>query len=194
MLMEKSLLRREIVPFLSMFALLIVATMAGDYVMHYFDLVWIGRYLGIPGTILVLLSLLYSLRKRKLISSGNPRTLLSLHEFLAWLGSWMILVHAGIHFNTILPWLAVAAMVINVVSGLTGKFILERARRHMAALKQQHQLRGMSKDEIDKEVFWDAVTLDVMAKWRKVHFPITMVSGVLTLGHIISIFLFWNWR
>ncbi len=192
--MEKSLLRREIVPFLSMFAILIVATMVGDYVMHYFDLVWIGRYLGIPGTLLVLVSLLYSLRKRKLISRGDPRTLLSLHEFLAWLGSWMILVHAGIHFYTILPWLAVGAMVINLISGLTGKFILQRARRHVAELKEMHQQRGMSKDEVDKEVFWDAVTLDVMGKWRKVHFPITLVSGVLALGHIISIFLFWNWR
>lgn len=194
MLMEKSLLHREIVPFLLMFALLVFATMVGDYVMHYFDLVWIGRYLGIPGTIIVLLSLLYSLRKRKLIRSGNPRTLLSLHESLTLLGSWMILVHAGIHFNTILPWLALGAMVINVVSGLTGKFILERSRRHMAALKEHHKLRGMSKDEIDKEVFWDAVTVDMMAKWRKVHFPITLVFAVLTLGHIISIFLFWNWR
>jgi hypothetical protein len=194
MLMEKSLLHREVVPFLLMFALLIVATMIGDYVMHYFDLVWIGRYLGIPGTVIVLLSLIYSLRKRKLIRSGNPRILLSLHELLTLLGSWMILVHAGIHFNSILPWLALGAMVINVVSGLTGKFILERSRRHMAALKEQHKLRGMSKDEIDREVFWDAVTVDMMAKWRKVHFPITLVFAVLTLGHIISIFLFWNWR
>jgi len=192
--METSLLRREIVPFLAMFAILIVATMVGDYLMHRFDLVWIGRFLGIPGTLLVLLSLVYSLRKRKVISSGNPKILLALHELLAWLGSWMILLHAGIHFNTILPWLAMGAMVVNVISGMTGKFILDRARRHLASLKQQHQSSGLSKNEVDKEVFWDAVTLDVMAKWRKVHFPITLVTAVLAFGHIISILLFWNWR
>jgi hypothetical protein len=46
----------------------------------------------------------YSLRKRKLIRSGQPV---------------MLLVHAGIHFNSILAWLATVAMIINVVSGLT---------------------------------------------------------------------------
>ncbi len=192
--MERSLLRREVVPFLAMFAILIGATMVGDYVMHYLDLVWIGRYLGIPGTLMVLLSLLYSLRKRKLISMGEPKTLLAWHEWMAWMGSWLILVHAGIHFYTILPWLATGAMLVNLVSGLTGKFILQSSRRHIAELKQMHQERGMSKDEIEREIFWDAVTVDVMAKWRKVHFPITMVFAVLALGHIISILLFWNWR
>ena len=51
----------------------------------------------------------------------------------------------------------------------------------------------MSKEDIERAVFWDAVTLDAMAKWRKVHIPIFIVFAVLALGHIISIFLFWGW-
>jgi hypothetical protein len=47
---------------------------------------WIGRYLGIPGTALILLSLRYSLRKRKLITTGNPVRLLRAHEWMAWCG------------------------------------------------------------------------------------------------------------
>ena len=50
---------------------------------------------------------------------------------MAWLGSLLVLVHAGIHFNAILGWLAVWAMLIDVGSGLTGKFLLERSRRRL---------------------------------------------------------------
>jgi hypothetical protein len=69
------------------------------------NLVWVGRYLGIPGTILIIGSLVYSLRKRKYITTGSAKSLLHLHEIGAWLGSLMVLLHAGIHFNAILPWL-----------------------------------------------------------------------------------------
>jgi hypothetical protein len=44
------------------------------------NLVWVGRYLGIPGTILIIASLTYSLRKRKFISDGKSEDLLNLHE------------------------------------------------------------------------------------------------------------------
>ncbi|MGB5611697.1 MAG: hypothetical protein WBM67_03475, partial [Sedimenticolaceae bacterium] len=112
--MERSLIRKEVIPFLLMFGTLILATIVSDALLHYFDLVWVGRYLGIPGTLLILLSLFYSMRKRKLVSFGKPKTLLVLHETLAWLGALMILVHAGIHVYAILPWLALIAMLVNV--------------------------------------------------------------------------------
>lgn len=192
--MKRSLFRKEIVPFFLMFALLLVATFIVDLLLHRFNLVWIGRYLGIPGTILILLSFLYSMRKRKIITTGSPKTLLNLHEFLTWLGSLMILVHAGVHFNAILPWLATVAMLVNVISGMTGKFVLERARRHMASKKDDFLGRGMSNEAVEKEMFWDAVTVDLMKKWRVVHFPITLVFSVLGIAHILSIFLFWQWK
>ncbi|MFA5083426.1 MAG: hypothetical protein WC474_12825 [Hydrogenophilaceae bacterium] len=191
--MTTSLLHREVVPFILTLLVLVAATLAGDYALHAFDLVWVGRYLGIPGTLLILFSFGYSLRKRKLIRSGNPRKLLTLHETFTLLGALMVLIHAGIHFNAILPWLALAAMLLNVFSGLIGKFLLDRSRRHVAARRETYSLKGMAKDEMEKELFWDAVTYELMAKWRAVHFPITLVFVVLGLGHIVSIFLFWNW-
>ncbi|MDD4882120.1 MAG: hypothetical protein PHX10_11140 [Gallionellaceae bacterium] len=192
--MDTSLLNREVVPFVLMLLLLVVATLAGDYALHALDLVWVGRYLGIPGTLLILFSFGYSLRKRKLIRSGNPRKLLTVHEIFTLLGALMVLIHAGIHFNAILPWLALVAMLLNVFSGLIGKFLLDRSRRHVAERRQTYSLKGMAKDEMEKELFWDAVTYELMAKWRAVHFPITLVFVVLGLGHIVSIFLFWNWQ
>jgi hypothetical protein len=191
--MKSSLWREHVLPFSLLLGFLVVATLGGDYLLHRLDLVWVGRYLGIPGTLLIIGSLYYSLRKRKYVSAGNPKTLLKLHEFGTWLGSLMVLIHAGIHFNAILPWLATAAMGVNVVSGLVGKLLLSRSRQHVQEERTQFQLRGLSKPEVEKAVFWDAVALDAMAQWRRVHIPIFIVFAVLALGHIVSIFLFWGW-
>ncbi|MEB0140650.1 hypothetical protein QN363_16600 [Undibacterium sp. CCC2.1] len=191
--MKMSLMREQVLPFSLLTGVLAVITLAGDYVLHRLNLVWVGRYLGILGTLLIIVSFAYSMRKRKYMLSGNPGYLLKLHEFSAWLGSAMILLHAGIHFNAILPWLATVAMSINVVSGMIGKFLLLRARRHVQGERQQFQLRGMSKPEVEQAVFWDALTVGAMAQWRKVHIPIFIVFLVLSLAHIMSIFLFWGW-
>ena len=191
--MTESLWRRHILPFAVLLGVLAAATLAGDYALHRFNLVWVVRYLGIPGTILIILSLVYSLRKRKYITSGNPKILLTLHEFGSWLGSLMVLIHAGIHFNAILPWLATIAMGVNVISGMVGKMLLDRSRRHLQGQREHFQLRGLSRTEVEQTLFWDAVMLDAMTKWRKVHIPIFIVFAVLSLGHIISIFLFWGW-
>jgi len=154
----------------------------------------VGRWLGIPGTLLILASFGYSMRKRKLISRGNPVTLLRWHEGLAWLGSLLILVHAGIHFNAILPWLATAAMAVNVTSGLTGKFLLAQARRHMDAARAELQARGVAQPQGPDITHADSLTFDAVRKWRVVHFPITLAFGVLALAHIVSSLLFWSWR
>ena len=192
--METSLARKEILPSVLLLGSLIAGTLIVDALLHQFNLVWIGRYLGIPGTLLILSSFFYSMRKRKLINVGKPKALLALHETFTWLGALMILVHAGVHAYTILPWLALIAMLVNVISGMTGKYLLDRSRRYLAEKKEIYAQRGLSGEALDKEVFWDAVAVDVMKQWRAVHFPITLVFGVLGVAHILSIFLFWQWK
>ena len=192
--MEQSLIRKKVVPFLKLFGALILATIITDALLHQFELVWIGRWLGIPGTIIILLSFFYSMRKRKLISFGKPKTLLTLHETLTWTGALMILVHAGIHIYTILPWLALIAMLVTVISGMIGKYLLDRSHRFLAEKKEVYSQQGLSEQEIEKKLFWDATTFDLMKKWRAVHLPITLVFAVLGITHILSIFLFWQWR
>ena len=191
--MKNSLWREHVLPFTLLLGLLAAATLAGDYVLHRLNLVWVGRYMGIPGTLLIIGSLYYSARKRKWVATGNIKSLLTMHEFGTWLGSLMVLIHAGIHFNAILPWLATVAMGVNVVSGLVGKMLLGRSRQHVQGERERFQLRGLSKSAVEQAVFWDAVALDAMAQWRKVHIPIFVVFAVLALGHIFSILLFWGW-
>ena len=191
--MKSSLWREHVLPFTLLLGLVAAATLAGDYVLHRFNLVWVGRYLGIPGTLLIIGSLYYSLRKRKYVSTGDPKLLLKMHEFGTWLGSLMVLIHAGVHFNAILPWMATVAMGVNVISGMVGKMLLGRSRQHVQGEREHFQLRGLSKADVEQAVFWDAVALGAMTQWRKVHIPIFVVFAVLALGHIVSIFLFWGW-
>lgn len=161
-----------------------------DYFFHLYQVTSVGRYLGYGGTAVILASFVYSLRKRKLIEWGSPKKLLALHEYMAWAGSVMILVHAGIHFNALLPWLAVLMLLIAVASGLTGKFLLKSASQ---ALKEKHAAlvkSGLSKEEAEKKLFFDSITVGVMKKWRAVHLPITLILAILVLLHIISEFMF----
>lgn len=192
--MNRSVLRGEIMPAVWGFTLLIAATAASDALLHAMKLAWIGRWLGIPGTLLIVASFAYSLRKRKLIASGSPARLLELHEQLAWIGSLMVLVHGGIHLHAWLPWLALAAMMINVASGYVGRMLLARSRKRVEARREALQAEGLPPDDVTRTLFWDAVTLDAMKKWRTVHFPITTAFTVLALAHIVSIALLWGWR
>lgn len=188
--MKQPLLTKYVLPFFQWYALMIFIAISIDYILHRFQLVFIGRYLGFIGTFVVLLSFIYSLRKRKIIESGSPKKLLELHEYLAWAGSILLLVHAGIHFNALLPWLAIFMLLIAVASGLVGKFLLKKASE---TLKEKRQLlidKGHSNEDADKKLFFDSITVDLMKKWRVVHLPITLLLGILALMHIITILMF----
>lgn len=180
----REFLQKHGLPFLLIVAAFALAALLGDVLLHALGLRWIGRYLGIPGVLLIALSLVYSLRKRERSAKGVSPALLRWHEWAAWLGSLLVLIHSGVHFNAALPWLATFAMGVNVISGLVGKFLLKHAHEHLQAdpaTGVQPSLPG-------------AMMLDVMVHWRRVHIPIFVAFSVLALGHILSIFLFSGWR
>jgi uncharacterized MnhB-related membrane protein len=157
-------LRREVLPFLLIFGALGAVALLLEALLRALDVAWIGRYLGIPGTLLILASFGYSLRKRKAIRLGRPAHWLRVHEGMAWLGSALVLAHAGLTFKAVLAWLALGAMLINVISGLTGQFLLDRSWRHL------------------------------VRQWRIVHLPITLAFATLATAHIVAELLFWSWR
>ncbi len=192
--LQARLIRREVLPFVLYMVALVASTLVIDAALHLLNIVWIGRWLGIPGVMLILASFGYSMRKRKWIRSGQPATLLRWHEGLAWLGSLLVLVHAGIHFNAILAWLAVGAMLVNVGSGLTGKFLIARSRQRLDEARQRMRDQGLSAATVADRSYWDTMTFDAVKKWRVIHFPITLAFGVLALAHIVATFLFWGWK
>ena len=185
--MHRSLLVRQVLPAIGLYLALIAATIILDAGLHRAGLVWIGLYLGPVGTALILLSFLYSLRKRKKISFGAPKKMLQLHETLSWVGALLVLLHAGVHVNALIPWFATAAMLVVVASGLTGSVLVKRATE----IVKSRQSRVTAGEE-DNTVL-DAVTLDIMKKWRVVHMPLNAVFLVLFALHLISVTIFWHW-
>lgn len=188
--MAQSVIGKYVLPFLQWFALMIFVAIVVDYFFHLYGVTAVGRYLGYVGTATILGSFVYSLRKRRYVNYGSPKKMLQLHEYLAWAGSVMILVHAGIHFNAVLPWLAVLMLLVAVASGLVGKFLLKGATQTHRERLQALVSKGMSKEEASKKLFYDAITVDAMKKWRAVHLPITILVGLLALLHIVSVFVF----
>ena len=85
-------------------------------------------------------------------------------------------------------------MLINVVSGLTGKFLLERARKRLGATRKRLTEEGISAAEQEAVLHFDALAFDIVKRWRVVHFPITLAFGLLALAHLVAIALFWGWR
>lgn len=192
--MNRSVYRVEVLPFVWSIGLLLAATALADALLHGLKLVWVGRWLGIPGTLLIVASFAYSLRKHKLVTSGSPARLLELHEQLAWAGSLLVLVHAGVHLHAWLPWLATLALLVNIVSGLLGRQLLQRSRKHVEERRAALRDSGATAEDVEKTLFWDAVAVDAMKKWRVVHFPITTAFTVLALAHVASTLLLWGWR
>ncbi|MCC7073248.1 MAG: hypothetical protein IT383_18155 [Deltaproteobacteria bacterium] len=188
--MRARLLSREVLPHVVAFIALVVVTLLVDALLHFLGAVWLGRYLGIPGTLLIIGSFAYSLRKRKIIRVGKPATLLRWHEGMTWAGSLLVLVHAGIHFNALLGWLAVAAMLVSVGSGIAGKFLLDRSRRRLVAARVRLREHGLSEVDLEDRLYWDSLTFDVVKAWRVVHFPITLAFAVLAVAHIVAVTLF----
>lgn len=183
--MHRSLLFRQVAPAALLLAGLVLGAIVLDTVLHVLELGWIGVWLGPAGTGLLLVSFLYSLRKRKRITFGQPKALLELHQSLGWAGSLAILVHGGGHFSALLPWLAAIAMVIVATSGMVGAVLL---RRSLELLRQEGQPAADSSRAV-----LDAITLDLMKKWRAVHMPLNAVFLALAVLHIAAAVLLRTW-
>ena len=184
---------KNILPLVLIYLAFVAAATVIHLVLHSARQKWILRYLGIAGTLLILTSFIYSLRKRKIISFGKPKLLLQIHEVMAWSGAVLILAHSGIDFEAVIPRAAVFAMLIVVASGLTGKYLLKNARENIKSRRSELKAKNLSEEEIEKELFSLSLLADKMQMWRSVHIPLTVIFAALALLHIIITLLFWRW-
>ena len=180
--MLDSLLIRRVLPLLVSFITLVVMAALLDFFLHVAGLVWVGRYLGITGTLFLVFSFAYSARKQKVVRSGPMGAFLRFHCRSGWIGTLMLLVHSGIHFNALLPWATTLFMLIVTVSGHIGQYIYRKAK---------DELRLKGGEDI---LYWDSLAINALGQWRKIHMPLVSLFLGLALMHILSIMFFWNWR
>ena len=102
----------------------------------------------------------------------------------------LLLVHAGIHFNGLLAWLAIAAMLITVTLGLVDKFILKEATADHALNEAILEIDGYNKPEIDKKLYLENIFVTQIQLWHKIHLPIAFLFLCLSLLHIVAIIVF----
>ncbi len=184
---------REAIWDIAFFILIVLSALAVDWGLHRSGQLHWGRYFGYVGTMMLIVSFLHSARKRKWIQRGRAPFFLRLHEVLSGLGAMLILVHGGIHFNALLPWLTMASMLVAVASGLTGKYLLKKSRIIVSGKKQALLDRGLSDEEMENHLYWDSLVVDLMKRWRTVHIPITILFAVSTILHVTTVLIFWRW-
>lgn len=192
--MWQSVLIQRALPLVLSYLLLIAAAISLDYILHAVGLAWIGRYLGVSGTVFLASSFGYSARKKKIVKNGTIRFFLRLHCNAGWIGTLMILVHSGIHFNALLPWMATLFMMTVTASGHVGQYLVRKLREEVNMKKKETGIDNDRDEDIERQCYWDSVTLKALEKWRTIHMPIVSVLLGLTLLHIATILLFMNWR
>jgi hypothetical protein len=177
--MPRQFLVRRLIPSVLVFLALPAAAIGLDFLLHSLGAGWVGRWFGPLGSGLLVLSFLYSLRKRRWIAFGSPGALLRTHEVLSWTAALLLCVHGGIHFEAWIPWLGIAALLVVTGSGLAGRYLLADARAALAAGGGEEQQLSL------------ALLTRAMQRWRSIHMPITAVFAALGLVHVAATILLW---
>lgn len=98
----------------------------------------IGYWLGIAGGSLMLLLLLYPLRKRvKLRALGTVGFWFRAHMILGVLGPVLVLLHANFRLGSINSNVALAAMLIVAISGVVGRYLYGKIHLGMYGRKAE---------------------------------------------------------
>src|SRR3546814_19307038 len=80
-------------------------------------------------------------------------------------------------------------MAVNITSGLTGKYLVQRSKRWMKQAKTELRDEGLADSEIEQQLFWNSLAAGLVRKWRTIHLPIALAFAVLATAPILSTFL-----
>ena len=142
---------------------------------------------GIAGTLLIIISFTYSMRKRKkLLTVGSPKYWLQAHEWLSIGGTFIIFVHTGTHLTAMVPVITLIFMVIAFVSGLVGRYVYNNVKADLKDKKMNMKKDGIEPDEIELKLWALTVSSDALSKWRAFHMPVISFLSVMVIYHAIS--------
>jgi hypothetical protein len=174
-------------------AALVVAAVVGAYALErrlqHFAGTAMGHALGVLGAFLLVVVFLYPIRKY-FLKRGRLSEWLAWHMVLGFVGPLLVIVHGAFHFHALLPLLASLAMVLSVMSGLVGRYLVTDARRALCGLEQQLRQQGLSAADREQTLLIRASSVRAMTRWRMVHYPIAAVLLTLMVFHVISALYF----
>jgi hypothetical protein len=144
-------------------------------------------FTGIVGTLVLILSFGYSLKKRKkLLVVGKIKSWLLAHEWLAIVGSVIIFIHTGTHLKAIVPIITLILMFTAFLSGLIGRYVYDKARGRLTMQREELKKEGLSESDIEQRLWALIITSNALSKWRAVHKPIVSILAVMILYHTVS--------
>jgi len=145
-----------------------------------------GHLLGWIGFGVVLLVFIYPIKKRMSRNHRWPRGWFQVHMVAGLIGPLLILLHSGAHVHAVVPLLALAAMVVVVVSGIVGQGVHYLALRTLNDQRRQLREEGLSLNEIDLRLHQMAAQEEAFRLWQSIHAPMTLMFLVLTAIHVVG--------
>ncbi|MDH4194818.1 MAG: hypothetical protein OEY80_03825 [Nitrospirota bacterium] len=112
------------------------------------------------------------------------------HIVFGIVGPLVIFVHAGVHFHAWVPILALIAMVLVVMSGITGQALHYLAFRTLYERRHESAFEGMTEEAIDAHLHDLALQEETLRWWKCLHGPLTWAFVSLTLLHIGGVLYF----
>lgn len=111
-----------------------------------------GHLIGVIGTIVMSLTLIYSFRKHVQGKRGRKNPL-STHVYYGLIGSLLVALHAGYGFASLIGTLAFLSMLMVVLSGLVGTLLFNRVnqtlKEHKAELRALKDMFRKRKKELN---------------------------------------------
>lgn len=101
-----------------------------------------GHFIGVVGTVMMFLTLVYLFKKRVLGKRGRQNPL-SKHIFYGLMGPSLVVIHSAHKLDSLIGLLTFVAMLVVVLSGIIGRFLFRRVSR---SLKEQQRELAMLKD------------------------------------------------
>ena len=128
-----------------------------------------GYWIGVVGAVMMLVLMLYSLRKRFRFARdwGNIRGWFVFHMLLGVLGPLLILLHSTFQIGSLNAGVALYSMVTVALSGVAGRFLFQRVNRGLDGektdLETLQQKAGLDQDDARSRLAF-APTLEARLK------------------------------
>lgn len=143
-----------------------------------------GHLLGWLGLGIMLLVFGYSVKKRFGRQTGWPKAWFWLHQLAGIIAPVLIIVHAGPHFHALVPSLALTAMLIVTLSGLTGAFVHRKALTLLNSGRKALLAQGLSEQQAEDKLYDLAAEAASFKIWRLIHVPVAVLFMILVIAHI----------
>lgn len=144
----------------------------------------VAHLVGWTGLVFIGFTFVYPLKRWLNPNQVWSRRWFEVHIVFGIVGPLIIFVHAGAHFHAWVPILALLAMVLVVMSGITGQALHYLAFRILYERRHEMAFEGMTEEAIDARLHDLALQEETLRWWKCIHGPLTWLFVSLTLMHI----------